>query len=123
MKAISVRQPWADAIVWHGKTIENRTWNTGYRGPLLIHAAKLPDPAMDDAMEFIARASGQFSPNSLPAAEHFGGIIARATLVDVVTSSTSPWFVGPFGFVLADVERLPFRACRGALNLFNVEEL
>jgi hypothetical protein len=27
-------------IFSHGKSPENRSWNTGYRGPLLIHAAK-----------------------------------------------------------------------------------
>ncbi|MFB4265356.1 ASCH domain-containing protein [Nonomuraea sp. GTA35] len=38
MKTLSVRQPWAWAIAHGGKTIENRTWSTGYRGPLMIHA-------------------------------------------------------------------------------------
>lgn len=39
MKAISVRQPWADLIVQGKKTIELRTWSVGYRGPLAIHAS------------------------------------------------------------------------------------
>lgn len=26
MKVITVRQPWASAIIWGGKNIENRTW-------------------------------------------------------------------------------------------------
>jgi hypothetical protein len=38
MKALSVRQPWAWAIAFGQKDIENRTWGTGYRGPLAIHA-------------------------------------------------------------------------------------
>ncbi|MFI7644097.1 ASCH domain-containing protein [Nonomuraea sp. NPDC049400] len=38
MKALSVRQPWAWAITHGQKDIENRTWTTGYRGPLAIHA-------------------------------------------------------------------------------------
>ncbi len=122
MIALSIRQPWADAIAYHGKTIENRSWTTRYRGPLLIHAGKKPDPDEEAAREFIARAANQFSPNCLPVPEHHGGIIARARLVDVVTESTSPWFVGPFGFVLADVQPVPFFACRGALGFFNVQE-
>lgn len=47
MKALSVRQPWAWAILHAGKRIENRERADGrmpslcsYRGPLLIHAAK-----------------------------------------------------------------------------------
>ena len=40
MKAISVRQPWAYLILQRGKNVENRTWSTDYRGPLLIHAGR-----------------------------------------------------------------------------------
>lgn len=40
MKALSVKQPWAWAIIHAGKDIEKRTWRTDYRGPLLIHAGK-----------------------------------------------------------------------------------
>lgn len=38
MKVVTVRQPWAWAIVHSGKLIENRTWLTHYRGPVAIHA-------------------------------------------------------------------------------------
>lgn len=40
MKAISVKQPWAWAIVHGSKTIENRTQMWNYRGPLAIAASK-----------------------------------------------------------------------------------
>lgn len=32
-KALSVRQPWASAIVFAGKDVENRSLRTHYRGP------------------------------------------------------------------------------------------
>ena len=35
--ALSIRQPWAD-LVFKGKNIENRDWNTGYRGRFMVHA-------------------------------------------------------------------------------------
>jgi hypothetical protein len=38
MKCLSVSQPYADLIVQGKKTIELRTWNTKYRGELLVHA-------------------------------------------------------------------------------------
>ena len=41
MKAISVRQPWAEFIMQGKKTVEVRKFNTSYRGPLLIHAASI----------------------------------------------------------------------------------
>jgi hypothetical protein len=39
MRALTIRQPWAWLIVHGHKDLENRTWCTSYRGPLLIHAA------------------------------------------------------------------------------------
>lgn len=38
MKALTVQQPWAWAIIHGGKPIENRTQLWAYRGPLAIHA-------------------------------------------------------------------------------------
>ena len=40
MKALSIRQPWAELILQGRKTIELRTWSTTYRGRFLIHAAQ-----------------------------------------------------------------------------------
>ena len=40
MRAVSVHQPWAWAILHAGKVFENRSWRTTRRGPLVIHAAK-----------------------------------------------------------------------------------
>lgn len=40
MKYLTVRQPWAWLLVNGHKDIENRSWPTKYRGPLLIHAAQ-----------------------------------------------------------------------------------
>lgn len=42
MKALSVKQPWANLIACGSKTIETRTWATNYRGLLLIVSSKLP---------------------------------------------------------------------------------
>lgn len=38
MRALTVRQPWAAAIIYSGKDVENRAQTWGYRGPLAIHA-------------------------------------------------------------------------------------
>ncbi|MGH8579805.1 MAG: ASCH domain-containing protein [Gammaproteobacteria bacterium] len=42
MKALSLKQPWANLIAVGGKTIETRTWVTSYRGPLPIVSSKRP---------------------------------------------------------------------------------
>lgn len=45
MRTISLWQPWASLVVIGAKTWETRSWNTSYRGPLAIHAAKRWTPA------------------------------------------------------------------------------
>ena len=40
MKALSLTQPWATLVAIGAKRIETRSWQTKYRGPLAIHAAK-----------------------------------------------------------------------------------
>ena len=42
MKAITIWQPWAQLLVAGIKQNETRSWQTHYRGELLIHAAKQP---------------------------------------------------------------------------------
>lgn len=45
MRVLTVRQPWAWAIMHGGKDVENRSRNLAgdYRGPVAIHAAKSVD--------------------------------------------------------------------------------
>ncbi len=113
MKALSVRQPWAWLIIHGFKDIENRTWKTNYRGPILIHASKTFEGA--GMVEQIMKVP-------LPEVFSRGGIIGMVDLVDCVTESGSRWFAGPYGWVLRNARPLPFRAIRGRLGLFEVEE-
>src|SRR5258707_9619527 len=111
MKALSIRQPWAWLIVTGHKDVENRTWTTKYRGPLLIHASVTPDDVSTDIVN-------RYGIPIDTAALHYGGLIGQVELVDVVTRSQSKWFVGPFGFVLREPRALSFTPARGMLNLF-----
>lgn len=43
IRALTIRQPWAAAIAYADKRVENRTWPTRYRGPVLIHTSKSVD--------------------------------------------------------------------------------
>ena len=43
MKALSVKQPWANMIARGQKMIELRSWRTRYRGRLMICSSALPD--------------------------------------------------------------------------------
>jgi hypothetical protein len=112
MRALSIMQPWAWLIVQGHKDVENRTWSTTFRGPVLIHAGKKADfdPADDWDWDDIA-------PPRL-GREDFGGIVGEAEIVDCVRASPSRWFHGPHGFVIHNARPLPFRPCRGMLGFF-----
>jgi hypothetical protein len=120
MKALSVRQPWAGLIVAGLKDIENRTWTTRYRGPLLIHASQRADSVM---LCDVARDYGVTLPRQTAASFlRTGGIVGMVDLIDVVEQHHSNWFHGPYGFVLANARALPFKPMSGKLMLFDVAE-
>ncbi len=74
-KAISIKQPWAWAIAYGFKTIETRTWYTGYRGELLIVSSLKPDKAL---MDWFQKETGMKVDDQM----EYGKAIAIADLVD-----------------------------------------
>jgi hypothetical protein len=111
MKIISIRQPWASLIVEGYKDVENRTWRTFYRGPLLIHASLRADNISSAEIE---DRFGVRLDRALP----LGGVVGVAELVDCVRSSESRWHApGCWGFVLRNSRLLPFVKWPGALSL------
>jgi hypothetical protein len=79
MRALTVQQPWAWAIVHGGKDVENRTQEWSYRGPLLIHAG-LAKPEKHNLASAAHRAAhGSEVPTNLV----FGAVIGVVDLVDV----------------------------------------
>jgi hypothetical protein len=128
MKAISIRQPWAWLIVNGFKDIENRTWPTKFRGPVLIHASKGMTTSeyedVEDALDPTCILHDRdLSPLGivLPPMNQLerGGIVGIANITDCVEKSRSPWYMGPYGFVLADQRVLPFTPMRGMLGFFD----
>ncbi len=111
MKALSIRQPWAwlivrpdlngqarlDAIARQElKDIENRTWRTSYRGPVLIHASKgMTRGEYDDAGHYLCELyeTGPYDSTliTLPKFEALqrGGIVGVANITDCLRDSGS----------------------------------
>jgi hypothetical protein len=120
MRTLSILQPWAWLIVNGHKDIENRRWRLDYRGRIVVHAGQKFGPEQRQDIEHVRR---QFPEIQLPAdikSLGFGGIVGTVEIVDCVTSSPSPWFNGPYGFVLRDAKRCKFEPYRGQLGLFPV---
>ncbi|MEI6078297.1 MAG: ASCH domain-containing protein [Verrucomicrobiota bacterium] len=124
MKAISLRQPWAWLIIEGHKPIENRTWETKFRGDIQIHAAKgCTQTEYDEAVAFV-RSFNPVLAAGIPPLDRLekGGIIGLVKITDCVQRHPSRFFVGPFGFVMERPYPLPFRPMRGMLGIFNVNE-
>lgn len=125
--ALSIRQPWAWAIINAGKDIENRDWPTRYRGPVCIHASK--GMTRDEYNWFIRTIHAVSLTRPFPTGAMVpemsgldrGGIIGVAEVVDCVDASESPWFFGSFGFVLRNARAVPFLPVKGALGFFRWE--
>ena len=81
MKAITVRQPWAWAILHGGKDVENRTRNIAgsYRGPLVIHAGLAEFEKHNMASRALRKAHG----GEVPTVVDFGAALGVVDLVEV----------------------------------------
>lgn len=131
LKALSIRQPWAWLIIHGYKDIENRTWRHRHRGPVLIHAGVTLEGEPHQALLSGEHpVTGEALPEEIRLAYthafmrreiHRGGIVGVASIADCVGTSTSPWFVGDFGFVLQDAAPLPFMPLKGMLGFFHAE--
>ena len=105
----------------------NRTWPTKVRGRVLLHAGlRSDDREFDSCLDLLddieplsiagtygRRASAIHGADALR-----GGIVGSVEIVDCVERSRSPWFCGPYGFVLRNPEPLRFIPCRGRLGFF-----
>lgn len=87
MKAISLWNPWAMLVALGLKRFETRSWDTSYRGPIAIHAAKV--------FPKIARASCHHSP--------IADVVVRHRLTGL-SCSGKVWYDFPFGAVVAIAE-------------------
>lgn len=115
MKTISIRQPWAWAILHLGKNVENRTWKTNHRGQVLIHAGKTYDK---QGHEFLVNTFGCVPPRDLPS----GGIVGMVEITDCKEKVESQWFMDHgFGWVLNNPIEMPFVPYKGQLGFFDVD--
>ena len=121
--ALSLHQPWAWAIIHGGKDIENRSWPTRVRGEVIIHATKRFRPdEIAEALDIMAPHLKGPPPSVEAIGRQVGGVVGRVRIVDCVTQSESPWFMGPYGFVLEDQMPLGFVQWPGARGFWPVPE-
>lgn len=136
MKALSIRQPWAWLICAGYKDVENRTWWI-HMPPFLdypatprriyVHTGKISDVerignACENERWILERLTDSQKAAYFGGAFHRGAIIGEVSIVGCVEKSDSPWFVGPYGLLLANPvlydKPIP---CKGKLGFFEPE--
>lgn len=127
MKALTLWRPWGNAIIYYGKDIENRVWAppAGVIGQrIAIHnGLKLDPEGITTVLAMLRGDARAIGRDAAALAGPAGMIIGTVRVVGCARSSPSPWFTGPFGWVLADPRPLvtPLQ-CGGALRLWDVPE-
>lgn len=127
MRALTVRQPWAELEASGAKSIEVRTWATSYRGPLAIHAG-LTDA--QEAIEGLVAWAARRADDIRPAVAGWprGAIVAVVDLQDIRNLQPAdeacacvPYRPDAYAWVLANPHRLrepvPARGHRGLWTL------
>lgn len=140
MRALSIRQPWAWAILYAGKRVENRdwTWAPTWRETFLIHASAgcTRDEYASGAMFLLdgglAGCEGTIRETmpgrpTLPTLAKLtrGAVVGRARLTQTHRGETAyPWAIpDALHLVLADVERIVSPIpLKGALGFFEVPD-
>ena len=105
MKALSVKQPWASMIASGKKTIELRSWQTRYRGRLMICASKNPDtpPPVGCALAIVTLV-----------------YCKRATQADENAARCKVRVGRDFAWVFSNIGRINPWPVKGGQKLFNV---
>jgi hypothetical protein len=118
LRVLTIRQPWAYAIMELGKDVENRTWPTEYRGPLIVHSSVKPEPS--NILEpYVSKAVMSRLDDSEMA---LGAILGVVDLVDCIEDSTSKWADDPddaWHWILKNPRKLSKPIfCKGSLGLW-----
>ena len=126
-KAISVRAPWWWFILYGGKDIENRNWPTRFRGTVYLHASTWwRGSEVFEDIEYayaITRRKWELTTDQMVLNRGRGCIVGKVDIVDCVTTSSSPWFFGKYGFVLRNPVTFSRPVpCKGALGFFRVSD-
>ena len=108
MKALSLKQPWADLIVQGKKIIETRKWRTNFRGEFYIHASKSFDKKNCESF-------GIKNPVT-------GALIGKVELVndEDYRKHFAKNFVR-YGYLLRNIKRINPVPYKGKLNFFEVK--
>lgn len=135
MRGLTLHRPWDWAMAHGGKNIENRpwkAWRSSIGERIALHAGKVYS---DTGAGFIDGVLG-LGRAPLESASRAGVIVATTRVAGWVhcgghwhgvpsevakAALASPWFMGPYGWIVSDTFALPDPVpCQGALGLWKL---
>ncbi len=127
MKALTLTQPWASLVALGHKQIETRSWQTKYRGPIAIHAAK--GYPRDAQFESLTEPFWSCLPHGIELPR--GEVLAVAFLTSIgSTDDACPdlsaqelafgnYESGRYAWYFVRIQQIPPVAAKGALGLWD----
>jgi hypothetical protein len=129
IKALSLKQPYAWLIANGYLQVDDRTWGTQYRGPMLIHASK---GLYEQYYHYIK------SSTNIPIPDRdkleYGGVVGIAKLVLCCKPGDLPATISReqrvhfgslyhehYGFLFEQATQLAFMPCHGKLGIFEID--
>lgn len=137
-KVISLTQPWATLVVIGAKHYETRSWFTGHRGPLMIHASKgfpadCRSLAKTEPFRRCLQLAGFNHPDDLP----IGALVGRVIMTECMSTAYAEGGVqnwdqerqfgdfapGRYAWLFIKPERIAGPIpCAGKLGLWNMTD-
>ncbi len=131
MKAITISQPYASLIASGAKWVENRIWETSYRGPIAIHAGQ--------GRQYLGKCelkAGGYPTGKVIAIANLVACVSIAMIMEEADDANPerpfglPWTwqeiarhshcSGPWCWILANVRAIEPIDVRGAQRIWNV---
>jgi hypothetical protein len=129
IKALSLKQPYAWLIANGYLLVDDRTWGTGYRGAILIHASK---GIYQEYYDYLLANTDIPLPSKDKLG--YGGVVGIAKLVlcarpdeipPTLTREQRSHFNGVprdgFGFLFENTKPLEIMPCPGKLGIFEID--
>ena len=96
MKALTIKQPWAELIMRGLKDVENRSRRTSFRGRFAIHVGLRRADIGDLGLDTKPPRFQNPTKDAWERHSHPGYVIGTVELVDCVDDSESPWAIDGF---------------------------
>ena len=120
MKALSIKQPWAQLIIMGAKDVENRSQRTSFRGRFAVHVSLKRAHYEDVGIDAIPRDLREQVKRAWERNASAGRVIGTVELIDCIQDSNSIWAIDDYWHWVLRDPRLYSRSrpAKGKLGLW-----